>query len=127
MPTSCSRLSWPSLVSNGASSWHGTHHEAQTLTTLTLPLNDAGSSPGTGAPLLTRPSSAGSAVRGAAWPIRAEGIRDGSPSRKPNQNKAANATKPTSGNAISQSRRGDGASDGVTLDIVGSVICSVIL
>src|SRR6266853_2063052 len=71
MPTNCSRLSSPSLVKSGASSWHGTHHEAQTLTTLTLPLNTAGSSPGTCVPLLTRPSSAGSAVCGAGRPDNA--------------------------------------------------------
>src|SRR6266850_1256290 len=69
MPTSCNRLSSPSLVKSGASSWHGTHHDAQTLTTLTLPLNTAGSSPGTCAPLLTRPSSGGSAVWGAGRPM----------------------------------------------------------
>ena len=41
----------------------------------------------------------------AARPIKAEGIFEGSPSRKPNQNNAASAIKPTSGNAISQGRR----------------------
>ena len=102
MPISCSRLSRPSSVNSGASSWHGMHHEAQTLTTLTLPLNMAGSSPGTCAPLSTRPASGGSAVCGAGWPIRAEGICDGSPLPSRNQKIAASAAKAISGSAISQ-------------------------
>src|SRR5665647_112925 len=114
MPISCSRLSRPSCVSSGASSWHGMHHEAQTLTTLTLPLNTAGSSPGTWVPAVARPCSGGNGVCGAGWPIRAEGIREGSllPSR--NQNTAASAANAISGSAISQelleSRRGGGVS-----------------
>src|ERR1700676_2867578 len=104
MPTICSRLSLPSSVSSGASSWQGTHHDAQTLTTLTLPLNTAGSSPGTCAPLLTRPSSGGSAVCGAGRPIRAEGMREGSPLPSRNQKIAARAANPSSGSAIGQDR-----------------------
>src|SRR5260370_41984587 len=112
MPTSCSRLSLPNSVKSGASSWHGTHHDAQTLTTLTLPLNTAGSSPGTCAPLLTRPCSGGSAVCGAGWPIKAEGILDGSPVPSRNQKIAASAANASNGHAISQDwiqdrRRGD--------------------
>src|ERR1700674_3057360 len=102
MPTICSRLSRPSSVKSGASSWQGTHHDAQTLTTLTLPLNTEGSSPGTCAPLLTSPSNAGRAVGGAGWPIRADGIRDGSPLPSRNQKIAASTAKATSGNAIIQ-------------------------
>src|SRR5450756_937077 len=102
MPISCSRLSLPKAVRSGASSWQGTHHDAQTLTTLTLPLNTAGSSPGTGAPLLARPCSGGSGVCGAAWPIKADGIRDGSLSPSRNQNNAASAAKAMSGSAIGQ-------------------------
>src|ERR1700730_12904630 len=111
MPTSCSRLSRPSSVKSGASSWHGTHQDAQTLTTLTLPLNTAGSSPGTCEPLLARPSSCGSAVCGAGWPINAEGILDGSPLPSRNQKIAASAANATSGSAISQDRRCGGAPD----------------
>src|SRR5258708_30760182 len=102
MPTICSRLSLPTSVRSGASSWHGTHQDAQTLTTLTLPLNTAGSSPGTCAPLLTRPCSGGSAVCGAGWPIKAEGIFDGSPVPSRNQKIAASAAKASSGSAIGQ-------------------------
>ena len=95
-------LSLASAVSSGASSWHGTHQDAQTLTTLTLPLKSAGSSPGTGAPLWTRPSSGGSAVCGAGRPIRADGIFEGSPPSSRTRNSAASATKPISGSATSQ-------------------------
>src|ERR1700704_691792 len=117
MPTICSRLSLPNSVSSGASSWHGTHQEAQTLTTLTLPLNTPGSSPGTCAPLLTRPPSGGSAVGGAGWPIKAEGIFEGSPLPSRNQNSAARAANATSGSAINQERR-----CGDPPDVVGSLI-----
>src|SRR5205807_605432 len=89
MPTSCRRLSLANSVNSGASSWHGTHQEAQILTTLTLPRNTAGSSPGTGAPLARRPSNAGNAVCGAGRPIRAEGIFEGSPLPSRSQNSTA--------------------------------------
>src|ERR1700692_3881683 len=118
MPISCSRLSLPSSVSKGASSWQGVQHEAPTLTTLTLPLNTAGSSPGTCAPPLARPSSGGNAVCGAGWPIKAEGIFGGSPLPSRNQNSAASATKAISGTAISQDRRGVG----VSVVVEGSLI-----
>src|SRR4030088_2053588 len=117
MRTICSRLSLPSAVSSGASSWHGTHQDAQTLTTLTLPLNTAGSSPGTSTPLLTRPCSGGSAVCGAGRPIKAEGILEGSPLPSRNQNSAARAANATSGIITSQVRRCD---DGLV--VVGSLI-----
>src|SRR3979411_3065226 len=121
MPTNCSRLSWPSLVNSGASSWHGTHHEAQTLTTLTLPLNTAGSSPGTWAPLLTRPTSGGSAVCGVGCPIRAEGIFDGSPPCSRSSKIPASAANAMSGNAISQDLINDlGCGD--ASDVEGSLI-----
>src|SRR6195256_3349626 len=123
MPISCSRLSLANSVNSGASSWHGTHQEAQTLTTLTLPLNIAGSSPGTCAPLLTRPTSGGSAVCGAGWPIRAEGIREGSPSPSRSQNTAASAENAISGSAISQDRAEDRRGVGVSfVDVEGSLI-----
>src|ERR1700690_2475405 len=118
MPTSCSRLSLPSSVKSGASSWQGMHQDAQTLTTLTLPLNTAGSSPGTCAPPVERPASGGSAVCGAGWPIKAEGIFEGSPLPSRNQNSAANAAKAISGTAISQDRRGVG----VSVVVEGSLI-----
>src|SRR5882724_3316049 len=73
MPTICSRLSFASAVNSGISSWQGTHQDAQTLTTLTLRLKFAGSSPGTCAPLLSKPCSGGNEVCGAGRPIRAEG------------------------------------------------------
>src|SRR3979409_834442 len=121
MPTSCNRLSLANSVNSGASSWHGTHHEAQTLTTLTLPLNIAGSSPGTCAPPLASSSRGGSAVCGAGWPIKAEGIFEGSPPPSRNQNSAASAANAISGSAISQDcikdRRRGGA-----LDVEGSLI-----
>src|SRR5882724_1431437 len=117
MPTNCSRLSSPSLVKSGASSWHGTHHEAQTLTTLTLPLNTAGSSPGTCVPLLTRPTSGGSTVGGAGRPIKAEGIFDGSPPCSRSRKIPASAMKPSSGSATSQ--RG---LRGAAPDVDGSLI-----
>src|SRR4029077_1415333 len=93
MPISCSRLSLASSVSSGASSWQGTHQDAQTLTTLTLPSNLAGSSPGTSAPLLSKPCSGGNDICGAGCPIRAEGIRDGSPAPSRNQNREASEKK----------------------------------
>src|SRR4051794_13350523 len=102
MPISCSRLSRPSEDNSGASSWQGTHQDAQTLTMLTLPLSAAGSSPGTGAPSLTSPGSAGSAVCGAARPIRADGIFDGSPAPSRDQKIAARTANATSGSAIGQ-------------------------
>src|SRR6185369_7003541 len=71
-------------------------------TTLTLPLNTAGSSPGTWALLLTRPASGGSTVCGAGRPIRAEGMREGSPVPSRNQKIAASAAKASSGSAIGQ-------------------------
>src|ERR1700737_49680 len=117
MPTSCSRLSLPNPVKRGALSWHGTHHDAQTLTTLTLPLKTAGSSPGTGAPLLTRPSSGGSAVCGAGRPIRAEGIFDGSSPPSRSQKITTNAVKASNGSAVSHDRRG-----AVLLEVVGSLM-----
>ena len=55
--------------SSGCSSRHGAHHDAQTLSTVTLPLNSAESRPGTLAP-----SSGASLVAGAGWPINADGI-----------------------------------------------------
>src|SRR3984957_421640 len=122
MPITCSRLSLPSSVNSGASSWQGMHHEAQTLTTLTLPLNTAGSSPGTCAPPLTRPSSGGSAVCGAGWPIKAEGMFEGSPPPSRNQNSAANATKAISGIAISQDRPEDRRGVGVPVVVEGALI-----
>src|SRR3981081_577174 len=121
MPISCSRLSLANSVSNGASSWHGTHHEAQTLTTLTLPLNIAGSSPGTCVPLLARPSSGGSAVCGAGWPIKADGIFEGSPLPSRNQNSAASAANAISGSAISQDCIKD-RRRGAAPDVEGSLI-----
>src|ERR1700694_5167853 len=105
MPISCSLLSLPSSVNRGASSWQGTHHEAQTLTTLTLPLNMVGSSPGPPPPPWTSPSSAGSAVGGAGRPINAEGIRDGSPLPSRNQKITARPANATSGSAIKKERR----------------------
>src|SRR6202790_5253039 len=99
MPTSCSRLSRPSSVKSGASSWQGTHHDAQTLTTLTLPMNTAGSSPGTWAPSLTRPSSGGSEVCGAGRPIKAEGMREGSPPPSRHQKIAAGGPNKVGGKA----------------------------
>src|SRR5262249_47269571 len=105
---------------SGASSWHGMHHEAQTLTTLTLPLKAAGSRPGTGLSLLTKPSRGGSGVCGTEWPIRADGINDGSPLRKPNQNSTASPAKAARGSTISSPRpavfRGGDAERG--LDVV---------
>src|SRR5271169_1435073 len=121
MPTSCRRSSLANSVNSGASSWHGTHQEAQTLTTLTLPLNVAGSSPGTWAPLLTRPGSGGSTVCGAGWPISAEGIFEGSPPCRLNQNSTASAAKTTSGSAIRKGRLGGGGAVG-PLKVVGSLI-----
>src|SRR3981189_3782249 len=123
MPTICSRLSLPSSVNSGASSWHGTHQDAQTLTTLTLPLKAAGSSPGTSAPLLTSPSSAGSAVGGAGRPIRAEGILEGSPPGSRSKNNPARARKPISGKAISQDLR-EAPLRGDDVDVAGSLIGS---
>src|SRR5882757_3476814 len=105
MPTICSRLSLPNSVSSGASSWQGTHHDAQTLTTLTLPLKTAGSRPGTCAPSRARPSSCGSAVCGAGRPIKAEGILEGSPLYSRSKKIPASAMKPTSGSATSHDRR----------------------
>src|ERR1700736_4189832 len=117
MPISCSLLSLPSSVNRGASSWQRTHQEAQTLTTLTLPLNMVGSSPGTCPPPLTRPSSAGSALCGAGRPINAEGIRDGSPLPSRNQKITARPANASSGSAIKKERR-----RGVVSVVDGSVI-----
>src|ERR1700723_1515688 len=126
MPTICSRWSRPSSVSNGASSWHGTHQDAQTLTSETLPLKAEGSSPGIGAPLLASPCNAGNGVCGAGWPIRADGMREGSPSPNRNQKIAASAAKTTSGHAISQRElRGasfDGLSFELPFDVLGSLM-----
>src|SRR5947209_16777919 len=124
MPTICSRLSLLNSVSSGASSWHGTHHDAQTLTTLTLPLNTAGSSPGTCEPSWTRPGSGGNAVCGAGRPSRAEGIRAGSPLPRRNQKIAASPTNAISGSVVSQDladRSGD-RSGGEVLEVEGSLI-----
>src|SRR6266550_3977697 len=76
MPMICNRLSFASAVNSSASSWQGTHQDAQTLTTETLPLKAAGSSPGTGTPLWTRPSNAGSAGGEAARPMWRAGSSD---------------------------------------------------
>src|SRR5580698_7697799 len=123
MPTICSRASRPSSVRSGASSWQGTHQDAQTLTSETLPLKTDGSSPGIGAPLLASPCSGGNGVCGAGWPSRADGMREGSPSPSRNQKIAASAANTISGSAISQRElRGatfDGLSFGVPFDVLG--------
>src|SRR3981189_1744659 len=121
MPITCSRLSLASSVRRGASSWQGTHQDAQTLTTLTLPLKFAGSSPGTCAPLLSKPCSGGSEISGAGYPSRVDGIREGSPPPSRDQNNAASARKPTSGSTISHERRCGPASDVICLVIYRSV------
>src|ERR1700675_774941 len=121
MPITCSRLSLPTSTSSGASSWQGTHHGAQTLTTLTLPLKTAGSSPGTGAPPANRPASGGNAVCGAGWPIKAEGIREGSPPPSRNQNSVASAANAINGVAISQDLVEEGGGGGVPV-VGGSLI-----
>ena len=77
------RLSLPSASRNGTSSAQGTHHDAQTLTKVTLSLNAALLSPGTGLPSTVSPGSGGRSVTGAGLPINADGSRDGSPEPSP--------------------------------------------
>src|SRR5512142_2312480 len=122
MPTICSRLSRPSSVNSGASSWQGTHHDAQTLTSETLPLKTDGSRPGTGAPLLASPSSGGNGVCGVGWPIKADGMRDGSPLPSRNQKIAASAAKITSGSATSQRELRGPSFDDTSPDVLGSLM-----
>src|SRR3954454_16776649 len=117
MPTSWKRLSFANSVRSGASSWHGTHQDAQTLTRLTLPLNAAGSRPGIWALSACNPSSGGSMVCGTGRPISAEGIREGSPLPSRNQNNSARPMKAISGSTIRKVRRCGGA----------DVDCSLIL
>src|SRR5262245_22142327 len=119
MPTSWSRLSLLNSVNSAASWWHGTHQDAQTLTMLIFPFKTAGSSPGTCAPSVTRPCNDGNAVCGAGRPIKAEGIREGSPSPRPIQKIAATARNVSAGSASSQGEPRDGASV-----VVGSLIGS---
>ena len=90
MPTMRMRLSSASFI-NGASSWQGTHHDAQTLTSDTAPLKSALAMPGTGAPSRTRPATGGSGVSGTGRPISADGSFDGSPAPSRNRNSAASA------------------------------------
>jgi hypothetical protein len=73
------RLSCASCINSGASSWHGTHHDAQTFTTVTAPLKLAGLMPGKGVPLRSRPATGGKFVCGAGWPMSADGMCEGSP------------------------------------------------
>ena len=68
------RLSSASFISSGASSWQGTHHDAQTLTSVTAPLKSALAMPGTGVPSRVRPSSGGRLVAGTGRPISADGM-----------------------------------------------------
>ncbi len=77
------RLSLPSASSSGASSWQGTHHDAQTFTRLTLPANVALLRPGTALPFTSSPGTGGSSVGGTGLPISADGSREGSPAPSP--------------------------------------------
>src|SRR5260221_11152917 len=84
-------------MSNAASPRHGTHHEAQTLSTVTWPGNSALSSPGTGLPSRASPGSGGRSVRGAGWRIKAQGVREGSRPRSLNMKSVASPKNTTSG------------------------------
>ena len=75
------------------------HHDAHTLMSVTAPLKSAASMPGNCLPSrVSSPGTAGMFVSGAGWPIRAEGMRDGSPEPRRKKNKAASARKKISGN-----------------------------
>ena len=103
------RLSSASFISSGASSWQGTHHDAQTLTSVTAPVKSALAMPGTGAPSRTRPATGGSGVSGTGRPISADGSRDGSPEPSRNRNSAASARNTSSGSSTISRRRRAGA------------------
>src|SRR5262249_50255865 len=106
MPTTRRRGSAASVMSSAASSRHGTHHDAHTLSTVTWPLKSALSRPGTPLPSRSRPASGGRSVRGAGCPIKADGMREGSPAPSRSTNSAASARKATSGmNTIIRRRR----------------------
>ena len=80
------------------------HHDAQKLTTLTLPLaSSVLEKPGTGLPSSTRPSRGANCVAGAGLPINADGSFEGSPVFKAKANTATSAAKMSNG-AITQPR-----------------------
>jgi hypothetical protein len=105
MPTTRMRVSVANVISSGASSRQGTHHEAQTLSTATSPVNVAPSRPGTGLLSRSSPASGGRLVCGATCPIKADGMREGSPEPSRNMNSAASARKATSGMSTISRRR----------------------
>ena len=73
--------------STGCSSRQGAHHDAKTLTSVTLPAKCSESSPGRSVP-----SSGGRSVCGAGWPISAEGTSEMSrPDRSCDRNSPASA------------------------------------
>src|SRR3954454_12357214 len=97
----------------GCSSWHGTHHDAQTLTIVGAPFarSDA-SKPATPALVPATPSIAGKLKGGTGLPTSAEGSLDGSPLWRANQKRLARPAKTTSGRArphCRQSERGAAA------------------
>ena len=98
-------MSFDSASRNGTSSWQGTHHEAQTFTSVTASLKVASVRPGTGLPSRVSSGSGGRSVGGIGWPISAEGMREGSPLPRRNRNKAASARKTTSGSSTRRWRR----------------------
>ena len=101
--------SWLSASSRGCSTWHSTHHEANTLTMVGSPwARSAAAKPGTAVPSAIRPSIAGRLKSGTGLPISAEGRREGSPPCSAYQNRPASTAKISKGSA-GPSRRKDGA------------------
>src|SRR5258706_15974827 len=84
-------------MSNGAESRHGTHHEAQTLSTVTWPGNSALSRPGTGLPARSGPARGGRWVGGGGWPFKAGEMRGGSRPPSRNMKSVASPKNTTSG------------------------------
>ncbi len=105
------RGSCDSASTSGCSSRHGAHQDAHTFTSVTRPLKSDASRPGTGWPSRGEAGERWQVGRRRGWPMRADGIVEGSaPSSRRVKNSAANPAKTTSGMSTARRKRRRGGS-----------------
>ena len=118
------RWSAASFISSGASSWQGTHHDAQTLSTVTSPLNVRAVDAGHGlAVALERRRAAAGWWAEPAGRSSADGMREGSPAPSRNMNSAREREKRQQREQYQQRRRHAPASLSIALSSVVLTPC----